>query len=448
MPTAAQILGKFAAELAFDDIPRPVVERAKDCLIDMVAVATFGSRFPWSRMVADYAQRYGAGGPCTLFGFPGVRVQAPIAALANGAFANGFEQDNAYFPNAGAHAGSPLMPAVLAACEETQADGRTAITAFVAANEINHRVGTASHRAKISPEPMGFHAPGLSGPYGAAAGAGRVLGLDAEHITHALGIAGSLSAGLLAFSHAEQGGMVKRLHLGRAAESGVLAARLASAGYTGPETVLEGKFGFLDAYSREADPTLLTAGLGAEWRTLIIAMKHYPMHGATQIPVQSVRDLMAEHGFTGPDVARIVIEGSPKLASHHNNREPGEIMHAQYSVPFCVALALYRDPEDPKSMDESALKDTNILRACRDIVELREDPKVRDVSNARVTVTLRDGREFHRDAKTFKGRPNSPLSRAELRRKFIFSMGGDEGAAAKLFDRLANLEREPRFALP
>ena len=229
MPTSAQILGKFAAELAFENIPHPVVERAKDCIIDMVAVAAFGSRFPWSGMVADYARRYGSGGPCSLIGFPEVRVHAPIAALANGTFANGFEQDNSYYPNAGAHAGSPLMPAVLAACEETHADGRTAITAFVAASEINNRVGMAAHRARISPEPMGFHAPGLTGPYGAAAGVGRVLGLDAGKITHALGIAGTQASGLMA---AQYGAMVKRYHAGHASQSGLYGALLAARGWT------------------------------------------------------------------------------------------------------------------------------------------------------------------------------------------------------------------------
>src|SRR5687768_13462370 len=100
MPTAAQVLGKFAAELKFDDIPPAAVKRAKDCIIDIVGVSTFGSRFPWSRMVADYARRYGTGGACSLIGLPGERVHAPYAALANGTFANAFEQDSSYYPQA------------------------------------------------------------------------------------------------------------------------------------------------------------------------------------------------------------------------------------------------------------------------------------------------------------------------------------------------------------
>lgn len=447
MPTSAQVLGKFAAELAFDDIPPAAVRRAKDCIVDMVGVSAFGSRFPWSRMVADYARRYGSGGPCSLIGLSGERVHAPYAALANGTFANAFEQDSSYYPQAGAHSGSPLLPPVLAACEETGADGKTAITAFVAGCEVNYRIGDAAHHGRVSPEPLGFHAPGLAGPYGAAAAAGRVLGLDAEQMTHALGIAGSLSSGILALTKSRQGGMVKRLHLGRAAESGVLAARLACAGYTGPETVLEGKFGYLEVYCREGDPSLLTAGLREDWKTLRIAMKRYALHGSAQIPVQSLRELMAEHAFGGNDVAKVVVEGSRKLISHHNIIEPGEIMHAQYSVPFCVALALFRDPEDPNSIDAGALDDPAIHAACRNTVELRERPEVGNSFNARIIVRLKDGREFMRDSETFKGRPESPLSRAELRRKFMLSVSGNGDHAAKLFERLEHLETQSRFTV-
>ncbi|MPZ45590.1 MAG: hypothetical protein GEV05_19805 [Betaproteobacteria bacterium] len=445
MTTAAQILGKFAAELRFEDIPRPVLRRAKDCIIDTIGVAAFGSRFSWSRMVAEYARRYGRGGRCSLVGLPEERVHAPFAALANGTFANAFEQDNSYYPQAGAHSGSPLVPPVLAMCEETGADGKTALAAFVAACEVNYRIGEAAHHGETSPEPLGFHAPALAGTYGAAVAAGRVLNLDASAMAHALGIAGSLSSGILALTKSKQGGMVKRLHLGRAAESGVLAAQLAALGHTGPETVLEGQFGYLQVYCRGGDASRLTAGFGQDWKTLCIAMKRYALHGSAQIPVQSLRELMAEYGFSGNDVAKVVVQGGKKLITHHNIVEPGEIMHAQYSVPFCVALALFRDPEDPASIDESALQDEAIRTACRSVVELREWPESDQSFSARIVVRLKDGREFVRAAATFKGRPDNPLSRDELRRKFLLSMGREK--AAGLFERLDALEEQARFSV-
>src|SRR4051812_5526247 len=157
--SAAQILGKFAAELKFSDIPKQVVERAKDCIIDTVAAARFGTGFPWSRMVVEYARRYGNGGCATIIG-TSHRVHAPYAALANGVHIHAFEQDNAHYPSVGAHGGATVLPGVLGACEESQCDGKTAITAFVAGCEVMFRIGAASHH---SPEKLGFHAPGLTG---------------------------------------------------------------------------------------------------------------------------------------------------------------------------------------------------------------------------------------------------------------------------------------------
>ena len=121
--TASQTLAQFAAGLILEDIPAPVRERAKDCLIDSVGVGSFGARFPWSRAVVEHAKSYGAGGPCSVLGHPGLRLSAPFAALANGSLIHAFEQDNLRQPGVGVHAGATIVPALLAAAEETGADG-------------------------------------------------------------------------------------------------------------------------------------------------------------------------------------------------------------------------------------------------------------------------------------------------------------------------------------
>jgi 2-methylcitrate dehydratase PrpD len=441
--TAAQILGAFAAGLKYEDIPSAVVERAKDCIIDSVACARFGAQFPWSRMVVDYARRYGSGGPCTIMGTD-VRVHAPYAALVNGVHTHAFEQDGAHYPSVGAHGGATVWPAVLATCEETGADGKTAVTAFVAGCEVMFRIGAASRH---TPEKLGFHAPGLSAAYGAAIGAGRVLGHDATQMANALGIAGSLSSGLLAFSKAKQGGMVKRLHPGRGSESGILASRLAASGFSGPETVLEGKFGYLDVYCREPDPTLLTKQLHQDWATSRTMLKQYAAQGHTHTSIQSMRALMAEHNFSGRDIAHVLVEGVERLVTHHNILEPGDIMQAQYSVPFCVAVAMFRDPADPRSFTNNALDDPDIRAACRS-VEMRvlADRSLPHYTT-QLTVRLKDGREFTRKADSLKGMPANPLTRDDLFHKLMFTAGGDEAAMRRLFERLAHLENEARFAL-
>jgi 2-methylcitrate dehydratase PrpD len=432
--TAAQTLAAFAANLKFESIPASAVERAKDCILDTVAVSTYGSRFPWSKAVIDYAERYGKGGRCSVLGRPDLRVTAPAAALANGSLSHAFEQDSLRYPGAGVHPGATLFPPALALAQEEGADGKALLTAFVAGCEIMFRIGLASRH---SSEALGFHAPGLTGPYGAAVVAGKLLKLNAEQMAYAIGIAGSLGGGLLAFTKSQTGSAVKRLHMGRASEAGVLAARLAQSGFAGPETILEGKFGFLEAYCREGNPARLTEALGERWETETICLKRYPCHITAHTPVQAVRELMAEHGFMGADVAAVTIAGSDKLLSHHNIPAPRDIMQAQYSTPFCTALALYRDPVDPNSWTDSALADSGIRAACQAITLTVAKPALGSNWATRVELKLKDGRSFTREANTYQGMPSNPLPRAGLKEKFMLMTGGTGGA---LWDKLEKVE--------
>ncbi|HEX4329737.1 MAG TPA: MmgE/PrpD family protein [Burkholderiales bacterium] len=415
--TAAVTLARFAAGLTLAAVPAPVVARARNCIIDTVGVAAFGSRFPWSQAVARYAGRFGAGGPCTVLGMPQLRLQAPMAALVNGAFAHAFEQDSLRKPGAGVHPGAVLLPAALAAAEQAGASGEKLLQAFIAGCEVMFRIGAAS---KHSSEALGFHAPGLTGPYGAAIAAGVVMGLSAEQLAHALGIAGSLSSGLLAFTKSAGGGEVKRLHLGRAAEAGVLAAGLAAEGFGGPETILEGRYGFLEAYCRDADASKLTVDLGERWEVERICIKAYPCHVTAHTPVESLRTLMAEHGFAGDEVESIALSVSGKVLSHHDIRAPADLMQAQYSVPFCVALALYRDPSDPRSFNQEALADPRIATACRGILlqGYGQADGAKGAWQSRLDVQLRDGRRFSVDRETFRGAPEQPLDDAATDAKY------------------------------
>src|SRR5579864_8598679 len=221
MPNETAQLAEYAAGLRYDDLPAEVVACAKDCIIDTVAACICGSALPWSRIVVDYAERTGPGGRSRILGC-GTAVQAPAAALANGALAHAFELDSLTRPGAGAHPGATVLPPALAVAQEQGASGKQLIAAVVAGNEVMIRIGRATGHTN---EARGFHAPGTTGPFGAAVACGSLLGLDAIKMTNALGIAGSLAGGLLEFAKGN-GGMVKRLHLGRASEAGVMAASL------------------------------------------------------------------------------------------------------------------------------------------------------------------------------------------------------------------------------
>jgi 2-methylcitrate dehydratase PrpD len=425
-------LAEYAAALAYDDLPAAVVRRAKDCIADTVAACICGAPKPWSRIVVDYARRTGPGGRCRILGSPGAEAQAPAAALANGALAHAFELDSLTRPGAGAHPGATVLPPALAVAQAEGRDGKALIAAFVAGNEVMIRIGRATRHSN---EARGFHAPGTTGPFGAAVAAGHLLGLGADTTANALGIAGSLASGLLEFARGD-GGAVKRLHLGRASEAGVLAASLAAAGFAGPRTVLEGEFGFLRVFCNEWDEAELTRGLGREYAIQTTVLKRYPCHATAHGAVKAARLLQAEHGFAAGEVEKIAVCATRRMRERHDIREPAELMLAQYSIPFSVALALCREARDPESWDEAALADAEI-RALTRRVELV--PEGDAAAGATVTVTLADGRRFERRE------ADGMLEDGELADKFrrLTRAALDEAESAGLYARLQRLEDEP-----
>src|SRR5262247_3279320 len=410
-------LARYAASCRYEDIPPEVIERAKQCITDTIAAIIFGYHLPWSRIVVAFAQKNGVGGNSRVLGPGGPRVHAPAAALANGALAHAFEMDNLTWPSTGVHPGATLLTSGLAVAQERGIGGRALITAFVAGAEVMIRIGRAT---KHSNEGRGFHAPGTTGPFGAATACGR-----------------------LEFARAGNGAMVKRLHLGRAAESGVLAASLAGEGFTGPASVLEGECGFLPVFcGSEFDPHELTDSLGDSYASRSILLKRFPCHITAHTSVQAILDLRAEHGYAAADVASIHIEGNDKMARVNNIPLPADIMMAQYSIPFCVALAHVRDPRDPRSFDEGALREPHIRslaeRVTITIAKDRPTPLA-----AEVTVALKDGRVLTRCVAAFKGTPEQPLDRGDLREKFLLlTRHCNAHDMGEMFDRLQNLERE------
>ena len=435
-----QTLAKFAADLTYDQIPTDIIERTKFCIIDTIAACTFGSELPWSKMILKHATTTSAPGKSSIFGPEGYKVQPAMAALSNGALSHSFELDNLRMPSVGMHPGAIMVPSSMAMGQELGSSGKDIITAFTAGIEVLNRIGNA---CKHSCEELGFHAPGINGGFGGSITAGKLMGLDADHLTNAMGVAGSLSSGLLEFAKSGTGGMVKRLHLGRAAESGIFAATLARDGFTGPQTVLEGQFGFINVYARDANAEELTKELGTRWDAQFIVFKRYSCHITSHTPVQGVLDMKAEHGFTGDDVASIVIEGNEKIVSHHDISEPTDVMLGQYSTAFCAALALFKDPLDPRNFSEESVNDPKIREVCRNttLKELPHEKRYEYAYGSVLHVTLKDGTTLTHEAPSFMGLPIGPFSLDDLREKYMklaYRLGEKE--AGRLFDRLCDIE--------
>ncbi|HEY4266341.1 MAG TPA: MmgE/PrpD family protein [Micropepsaceae bacterium] len=433
-------LAAYAAGLRYETVPAEVRQRIKDCITDTVAVILYGGKLPWSQMVIAHARHTGPGGKSHILGTGGVMVQAPSAALAHGTMTHAFELDNLTNPDSGSHPGASMLSSGLAVAQERGSSGRDLITAMTAGAEVMIRVGRA---AKGSLEPRGFHAPGTTGPFGGAVTVGQLMGLDAGKMTNALGIAGSLSGGLLEFAHSNTGGMVKKLHLGRAAESGVLAASLASEGFTGPDTVLEGEAGYLRAFCNEHDSTELTKGLGRDYASMDIMMKRFACHITAHRPVEAMLDLMSEYKFSAGDVLAITVTGNRRMATTNNIPAPPDVLLAQYSIPFSVALSLYRNPIDPDSFDDNVHRDPAILAMAARVKMLTAPGQEREDLTSLVTVTLKDGRSVSRTVTEFSGTPARPLDRAGLQEKFLLlTKRFPRADMQRMFDRLQNLENE------
>lgn len=433
--SAAHTLADYAHGLRYEQLPADVARFAKDCLIDAIGAAVYGHEVAAGEAVRRYLAD-AAAGPCTVPGIAPARYGAEAAAFAGGVLVHAAELDSLRQPGAGVHPGAVLVPPALAAAQIAGASGRDLLTAIVAGIEVLFRIGAAT---KHSAEARGFHAPGLTGPFGAAIVAGKLASVDRATLGRALGIAGSLGGGLLEFAKAGDGGLVKRIHLGRAAQAGIVAVQLARSGFDGPSSVLEGRYGFLHAYCERSDASLLTAGLGARYETLTLCLKRYACHIVAHTPVYAVQRLKAAHDIDPRRVASIHIEGAARLAANHDIKSPADLTLAQYSVPYCVAAALLHDADDPATFGPGLLDDRETGDLAQRISITTGDAE----GLATVTrITLDDGTRYEAAQADFPGCPGSPLSRDQLRAKFMRMTRRLGRASVTLFERLDRIEDE------
>ena len=431
-------LAEYAAALRYEDIPADVVDTVKNTIADGVASCAYGYRFPWSQAVVRYARQSGGGGKSAVLGPEAPLLCPPFAALVNGALAHSFELDAGTRRGVGAHPFGTVFTAALPVAQDRELSGRKLITAFVAGSEAMLRIGRATGRSN---EHRGFHAPGTTGPFGAAIACALLLDLDTVRLLNAIGIAGSLASGLRQFSVSETGSMVKRLHFGRAAESGVLAASLAAEGFDGPHDILEGKAGFLKVFCDHYDLGELTRGLeGTTFLVREIAMKRFASHGSSQIPLQALLDIRASHPFAADEIESIHVAAAREAVEHHDNPSPTDLMQAQYSVPFCIGLACVRDARDPRSFDESALTDPAIRAVLRRV--RYEVGEITDKRTCEITVTLRAG-AVHRRTLPEPSIPWRPANRDETYEKYAILMRDcSQSKADELFERIQTMDAQ------
>jgi 2-methylcitrate dehydratase PrpD len=297
------------------------------------------------------------------------RLRAADAALVNGTSAHAFELDD--YHNAKLHPGAVVIPAALAMAEQRQSSGEQLLTAIAAGYEVMIRSSLALEPSAA--RLRGWHLTGACGPFGAAAACAVLMGLDAERTAWALGLAGTQGAGLWAFN--ADGTMSKRLHAGKAAHSGVLAAELAAAGFSGPTQIYETHDGgFLRAFSDKSDAAQLTRDLGTRFHTDGVSIKPYSCCGSTHAYIDAALELRRRLGNAW-DPARPVRVGLSKVVDVQCGFDyrPSSALNAQMSLRYCVAAALADGQVLPAQFSEQKMNDPE-LRALAGRLELVPDP--------------------------------------------------------------------------
>jgi 2-methylcitrate dehydratase PrpD len=404
-------LAAFVAQTQFDDLPPSLVDECKIAVLDTCGAAFIGARQPWAQHIVAMVQDQGGRPEATVI-HQAWRTDMARAALANGALIGAFECE----PLTGSHACGTVLPAALAVCQREHLSGRAFLTALALGFEISARIA----RTAVGLENVrGFHNPGTQGPFGAAVAVGKLYGFDTDTLISAMGLAGSCSAGLLEF--AWSGADTKRLHLGRASQLGLESALLARRGLRGPATVLEGRYGYFNAFSMPPKLERLTEGLGQHWAIQPPSLKSYATHVTHQAVVQAIQDFKRDHRVQAPDLGRVVIRGSQRiLEERHAVRTPESVMGGQYSLPFTTAVALLRDLANPLVYDDAAIHDPTIRALAQriELVTLENAPHESPAALMAELILDYAGQAYTLTTQPHKGSPRNPFTWDEVCAKF------------------------------
>jgi 2-methylcitrate dehydratase PrpD len=355
-------LADFIVSLEYQRIPHTVRERAKMRVLDFLGVALAGSRIPSSRIMVEVVKELGGKRESVIIG-ERERNSCGNAALANGTMAHASDFDDDH-RSATMHPGAVVVSAALALAEREGSEGSCLIEAVVAGYEVVCRVGEAFLGKQYH---EGFHPTGTCGVFGSAAAAAKILKLSAEETVSALGIAGTQASGLEEWK--ADGTWIKRMHPGKAAQSGILATLLARRGYTGPATIFEGRYGFLNAFSfeRTYDREKITKGLGEVFVGHDTAFKPYPCCRFLHQVIDGVIDMVKEDNVTPGIIDEVRIRtfkvGIDTLMKPEERRyRPRTIVDAQFSIPFVVGAAVARQRVSLTEFTEESIQDPEILK--------------------------------------------------------------------------------------
>ena len=420
--TLTSEIAQFVHGIDFESIPKSVVQRAKEAIIDGTGVALSGYSSDCATLIRSYISGLRLQGKATVIG-GATKLPAEYAALANGVAGHALDFDDTQISSLPdrvygllTHPTTPVLAAALPAAEEVGASGRELLAAFCAGVEVACKMAEA-----IAPHHYknGFHSTGTIGIFGATAAAAKLYGLDVDSMCHALGIAASKSSGI----RAAFGTMTKPYHAGAAGEGGVVAAKLAQMGYKTAPDALDGPWGYFQVAGTGVEPEAIRGKLGNP-HSLVdpgVSIKPYPCGSLAHPSMDALLDLISEHDIKPEAVSAVRLGTTSNVLAALRYPEPTNELEAKFSIPFCMAiLVLERKGGIVQFTDETVLR-----RDVRDMMA-RVEPYLHEGLEAEgfqrirsvVEVILRDGSSHTKEATTSRGTPDRPMSRIELADKF------------------------------
>ncbi len=412
-------LADYCSGLNYRQLPEEVVDRGKYFFLDFIGVTVRGSISDSSKSMYRFVKETGKGGGVII----GTKARAPYlySALANGTAAHAIEMDDVNNESS-LHPGVVVFPSALATSEMMGSSGRKFIEAIVAGYEVMVRLGKALGPAHTYAR--GFHPTAICGAFASGVVASKIIGLPTEKIVNAMGIAGSQAAGSMEFL--AQGTWTKRFHAGWAAHSGMVAALLSRNGFKGPSSIIEGRDGFLHAYSNRSDVTKMMEGIGSGFEILRTSIKPHACCRYMQPPIDALLKIVVENDLKPEHVKRVRLgllsAGASLIAEPKEKKyDPRSIVDAQFSMPFGAAVAILYRRAGLGEFQPSKIRCEEV-KAMMKKVEYAVDPELdRAFPNqwsATAEIFTNDGKRYFTKIEYPKGDPENPLSWEELIDKF------------------------------
>jgi 2-methylcitrate dehydratase PrpD len=443
--TVTERIAEFAASAAGENIPDEAFLVAKNAFLDWLGVTIAGSREPGSRLIAEYARRSASQPEAGVIGL-GFKTTVELAALVNGTSSHAIDYDDT-FPDLvkyNLHPSVCLFPAVLALAEKQRLSGRQLLQAYIVGLEVIYRIGSAMGQINSK---YGWHPTPVIGTIGAAAAASSALRLDPSRAGCALGIAASLSGGLLK----NFGSMTKPLHAGNAARNGVFATQLAAAGFTANSQIFDDENGFPSMF---ADKQLIglkgaESDLGRSWLIASIGLvfKPYPSCRSTHSSIDAALYLRNKYHPQSDQVASVVCRISPMHTRTARFHRPETGYQGKFSIPYCIAAALVSGSLTMADFTDEKVKAPEARELLSKVTfQYPEGENVLTMDLAStLTVIMKNGDQFSHSVTLPRGEPGYQLSDQELTDKFKSCAGQvfDQASVQSMIEVIRRLDGEP-----